>query len=93
MFVNFGMMLSDEAALHAAYQCKGASGLKPCALCSNVFNMQTHRDVVGADPTGTARYHIDCTIADLRLHNLDTVTAIARRLQAAAAAGISSRNL
>ena len=93
VFVNFGMMLSDEAALHAAYQCKGASGLKPCALCSNVFNMQTHRDVVGADPTGIARYHTDCTIADLRLHNLDTVTAIARRLQAAAAAGISSRNL
>ena len=27
IFVEFGIMLADEAALHMVYQCKGASGL------------------------------------------------------------------
>ena len=93
IFIEFGMMLADEAALHAAYQFKGASGLKNCALCSNVFNWRSARDAVAADRSGIARYHTCCEIRDLRLHSLATLTAIANRLSAAAAAGMSQRNL
>ena len=93
IFIEFGMLVADEAALHAAYQFKGASGLKNCALCSNVFNWRSARDAVAADTSGIARYHTCCEVRDLRLHSLATLTAIANRLSAAAAAGMSQRNL
>ena len=93
IFIEFGMMLADEAALHSAYQFKGASGLKNCALCSNVFNWRSARDAVAADTTGISRYHTCCELRDLRLHTRATLTAIVKRLAAAAAAGMSRRNL
>ena len=32
-----GAILSDETALRSMFGFKGASGLKPCGLCCNVF--------------------------------------------------------
>ena len=92
VFVEFGMMLADEAALHSVYQCKGASGLKPCALCSNIFNRRTARDVVARDSTGVARYHTCFDVNGIHLHTSDSLRAVARRLSTAAAAGMAARN-
>ena len=40
VLLTLGGMVADEAALHGVFCCKGASGLKPCFLCQNVFNAQ-----------------------------------------------------
>ena len=92
VFVEFGAMLADEAALHSAYQCRGASGLKPCALCSNIFNWKVPRDVVLHDPSGTARYHTCFDVDAIKLHTTGTLRAVAQRL-AAASAVMTAANL
>ena len=38
VWMDLKHVLADEAALHAMFACKGASGLKVCMLCANVFN-------------------------------------------------------
>jgi len=43
---EFSLVLADEAALHALLLCKGSGGLKPCALCSNVFNRNEQRGIL-----------------------------------------------
>lgn len=54
VFLSMGGLLADEAALHYAFDCKGAAGLKPCFLCSNIFNQDPDhvRDCVALDPSG-----------------------------------------
>ena len=93
IFMNYGMSLADEAALHSAYQCKGASGLKPCAICANIFNWSNVRDVVANDASGISRYHTCCEIRDIVLHTPATLHTTVQRLAAAAAAGMSAAKL
>ena len=45
LFVRFGMLLADEAALHAIYGFAGASGLKSCPLCRNVYAVGNKRGI------------------------------------------------
>eukprot|EP00971_Amphidinium_carterae_P325170 6455300-Amphidinium_carterae.2 len=58
IFMAFGIKIADEAALHAAFGCKGSGGLKPCMLCQNVFNCKTERPIAFGD--GWAQKH-SCT--------------------------------
>ena len=37
IWLQLGIILADESALHSLLNFKGASGLKPCSKCSNVF--------------------------------------------------------
>jgi len=37
LFVEFGLNVEDELALHMTYMCMGASGLKPCVKCQLTF--------------------------------------------------------
>ena len=82
-FMTFGVFLADEAALHAAFCCKGASGLKPCFLCQNIFNYNEVRAIVDRDPTGFCQHHVCTDPAKFVLHTADTINAILRRLHAA----------
>ncbi len=85
VFMQCGVFIADEAALHATYCCKGSSGLKPCLLCQNVFNCNTSRGIVENDATGFAQGH-DCTEYEkLVLHTPATIAGILRRLGSGAA--------
>ena len=42
VFVKLEIVFGDEATLHYVYACKGASGLKPCLVCINVFDHKTN---------------------------------------------------
>ena len=46
-WIRYGMYVADADALRGAFAWKGASGLKPCMLCSNVFGGM--RDIVAHD--------------------------------------------
>ena len=48
LFFRLGGVIADEAALHAVYACKGSSGLRPCMLCTNVYNYRNARQAPGA---------------------------------------------
>ena len=43
-FATVQTMVADEAALKAAFAVKGASGIAPCALCSNVVSRRSGLD-------------------------------------------------
>ena len=83
VFMKLGSFLADEAALHFGYCNKGASGLKPCVLCANVFNSKVRRDIVEGDATGRAQHHTTHDATKLILHTPESITTILRRLQAA----------
>ena len=77
VFLDMGGILADEAALHMAFCCKGASGLKPCFLCANVFNRDpdSERKPVESDATGWSQY-ISCSqYAQLSPMSTDTLKA------------------
>ena len=85
VFMQCGIFIADESALHATFCCKGSSGLKPCLLCANVFNNNTSRCIVENDATGFAQGH-DCTeYHKLVLHTPATIAGILRRLSSGAA--------
>ena len=85
IFMKLEIIISDEAALHAIYMCKGSSGLKPCFLCQNIFDYKRNaRGIVEGDESGVAQYHCCSDASKLVLHTPDTLSAIVRRLVAAA---------
>ena len=83
IFMKLEVVIADEAALHALYTCKGSGGLKPCLLCSNIFNFQVDRGIVEGDATGFAQYHTCNESRKLVAHTPGTIRGIVRRLQAA----------
>ena len=38
IIAKLGVMLGDESALHAAWNCKGSGGTKPCCQCLNIVS-------------------------------------------------------
>ena len=38
IIAKLGVMLGDEAALHATWNCKGSGGTKPCCQCLNIVS-------------------------------------------------------
>ena len=82
LFMALKVFLADEAALHLGYNCKGASGLKPCMLCANIFNYSVRRDIVARDATGVAQHHVTHDASKLKLHTTESIMAIIRQLDA-----------
>ena len=81
VFMSSGGFVADEAALHAAYCCKGASGLKCCLLCANIFNYRIRPEIVNEDASGLAQHHTTHDYSKLRLHTLQSIEAILRILE------------
>ena len=81
IFLTLSMVIGDEGALHALYGCKGASGVRSCCLCRNVFNFaKGRRNPVEADSSGSS-VHISCADdTKLQLHSTGTLKAVANRL-------------
>ena len=52
LFLKFKVLVADEAAIHAAWLCKGASGTKPCLKCIDIYNSrwQGFAEGRGVDP-------------------------------------------
>jgi hypothetical protein len=63
--VVFGLMVGDEEAIGAMWNCKGASGLLPCGLKCSVTNKPCHTDVAAGVASLSAR---DGEIPDLATH-------------------------
>ena len=82
VFVKLEIVFGDEAALHYVYACKGASGLKPCLVCINVFDHKNQRDVIARDRTGKAVTHTCVDETKLQLHTPETLKAVVQRLAA-----------
>ena len=80
IFAKVAAVVADEGALHAFYACKGASGLKPCLLCTNVYQHSSVRDVVDNDATGVSVSHTCSDVSLLKLHTCATVDAVLRSL-------------
>ena len=89
VFLSIEIVISDEGALHGLYSCKGAAGLKPCLLCQNVFRYNNARSIVANDASGFAVHHTCHDHTKLVPQTPATLSAIMRRLSAAA--GIMSR--
>ena len=81
VFMTSGGFVADEAALHAAYCCKGASGLKPCLLCANIFHFKIRNEIVRQDPFGISQHHTTHDCSKLRLHSPQSIDAILHRLE------------
>lgn len=84
LWMNLGIVLADEAALHAMYGCKGAAGLKPCLLCQNIFNHQNARGISENDMDGWVQTHACTDSSKIVVHTPETIDAIVNRLAAAA---------
>ena len=83
LWFEMGPLISDEAAMHSLYTCKGAGGLKPCLLCMNVFNSNYRRDGIEAvDADGWAVFHQHHDHGALKLHTKGTITRVLARLGA-----------
>ena len=85
VFAKVAAVVADEGALHAFYACKGASGLKPCLLCTNVYKDSSVRDVIARDATGVSVTHTCSDVSLLKLHTCATVAAVLRALAQLAA--------
>ena len=59
-FSDLTNVIADEAALKVGIDCKGASGLRPCAMCKNV--MLKGSDVASRDASG---YLVEMTTTDI----------------------------
>ena len=84
IFADVAMFIADESALHAVYGCKGASGLKPCFACSNVYNHGSTRGVVENDRSKQAVYHTCTELSKMKFTTRAIMEGIVRRLTAAA---------
>ena len=82
IFMTSAGFSADEAALHYAYCCKGASGLKPCLLCANVFNHKIRNEIVRLDATGASQHHTTHDFSKLKLHTPASISAILENLAA-----------
>ena len=81
LFVNFGVALSDELALHMFYMRKGAYGPKCCCLCANVFDASTERNSVRSD--AWAVLHTCSDFTRFKLHTPASIDAVVKRLREA----------
>lgn len=77
------MVIADEDALVSLYASKGASGLKPCLLCKNVFDGKNPTNIPSVDPSGVAVSHICRDFEKLKFHTTASVFGIFDRLAAA----------
>ena len=84
VWIDMSAILADEAAIHAMLCNKGASGLKPCSLCMNIFNkwLMTRRRIVSSD-TFSVEDHTCDELGKLRMHTDDTIRAIIDKLATA----------
>lgn len=83
LFARLSNHLGDESALASALSLKGASGIKPCALCSNIVKKGS-----GLLAEGTRLQEITCVDEDLFvLHDDDFVCKEYDRLKDLAQAG------
>ena len=81
IFASVRALVADEGALHAIFACKGAGGLKPCLLCTNVYaHGGGGRDVVARDASGVSVSHTCTDSSQLKLHTCATVAAVLRAL-------------
>ena len=81
LFMRIGIIVSDEAAIHHMFNCKGSSGLKCCCLCSNVYNKNETRGIIERDPTAV---HHTCTDwSKVQLTTPDLLNAIFTTLASA----------
>ena len=81
LFAMFAGFLGDEAALHAIWLCKGASGVKPCVMCLNMVNSNW----VGVDSLENNSfckpYNTVFTIGECVLQTKHTIWAIVDKLK------------
>ena len=82
LFLRPGAILADEGGIHAIFGCKGAGGLKPCLMCTNVYDAKSVREVHLNDPTGTAVPHTCADSTKFVPITVSVLQAIFRQLQA-----------
>ena len=80
VWITFGIKVADESDLHSIYLCKGASGLKCCLFCSNVFNAKNER---GLFEDGVRLLHTTSDVACIVLYTKASLAAIFERLERA----------
>ena len=73
--------IGDEAALHFFLTCKGASGLRPCMLCKNVFKIGEN-DARDLEAKGAVMY-FEADKTKLKPHTRASIRWIRNRLAAA----------
>jgi len=83
LFLKYAITLADEAALHAIYESKGATGLKCCLLCLNCFDGKNARHIVESPDLGGAVLHTCSEFRKLVLLTPALLDAILARLVAA----------
>ena len=81
VFMVAGAFIADEAALHAAYCCKGSSGLKCCMLCANIFNFKIRNEIVEQDLSSLAQHHTTHDYSKLKLHTPQSINDVLRMLE------------
>ena len=84
LFLRPGAILADEGGIHAIYGCKGSGGLKPCLMCTNVYDAKSVREVHIRDPTGTAVPHTCADSTKFVPVTVPVLQSIFRQLQALA---------
>ena len=83
MWLKLGQVIADEAALHMLWGAKGASGLKPCMLCLNVFNRLYRAEARAImDTDGLTMDHDDWDASKMILHTPGSLASIVRRISA-----------
>lgn len=76
-----GVSLGDEVGLKEAFGCKGHAGIKPCVCCGNILKLGNFRATKDGPLLDIGSLKVDL----FELHDDETVLAIMRRLQTAAA--------
>ena len=83
LFLSFAIVIADEAALHAIFESKGASGLKCCPLCINCYDGNNFRNIVESAHPGDAVLHTCSEFCKLVFLTPTVLDAIMARLRAA----------
>ena len=78
VFAKFRAMFGDESALHQAWNCKGASGVKLCVQCFNIVssNWKAADEVDGGPDSFFKLYTHQDEIDPRGLHTKATIAAI-----------------
>ena len=83
LWLRWAGLVSDEAALHANWLCKGATGIKCCAMCLNILSHHwLAADEVGPD-SWFKLYNTVFDVRDCVLHTKASILAIVDGLRAA----------
>lgn len=83
IWLTFGVMMSDEAALHAMFSCKGAAGNKNCMLCMNIVNSKWKCAELLDAASFFKAFDTVYDERDLILHTKDTIFTICDKLETA----------